>query len=129
MCDVFFSTSVTAGRLLHSSIIHQHTSCAHSSTCSRLRLRDRGVPFQPSFLCACLPELRTTANCKDQAFWPCRFGDNEMAKKLGAKFYCGAPLVGTSGQRLGTLSFVDDKPRKFPAEQLTIFGNMCAFYM
>ena len=49
-----------------------------------------------------------------------------MAQALGVRFHCGAPLVSSSGQRLGTLCFLDSKPRSFPAEQLLMLANLCA---
>lgn len=55
-----------------------------------------------------------------------RFRDNEVAAKMGIKFYCGSPVVGSSGHRLGTLCFTDGKPRKFKAEELVILANLCA---
>ena len=53
-----------------------------------------------------------------------RFTDNEVANTLGVRFYCGAPLLGSGGARLGTLCFVDSKPRQFAAEQLLILANL-----
>jgi hypothetical protein len=36
-------------------------------------------------------------------FIRCRFHDNKYVQEIGVRFYCGAPLVSSSGHRLGTL--------------------------
>jgi hypothetical protein len=33
----------------------------------------------------------------------CSFHDNKYVQEIGVRFYCGAPLVSSSGHRLGTL--------------------------
>lgn len=53
-----------------------------------------------------------------------RFADNQVAQSLGIKFYCGSPILGGNRHRLGTLCFVDSKPRNFGAEQLMILANL-----
>ena len=49
-----------------------------------------------------------------------------MVTEHGVRFYCGTPLMGSSGHRLGSLSFVDDKPRKMEAHNCLILSNLCA---
>ena len=48
-----------------------------------------------------------------------------MVLEHGVRFYCGTPLIGSNGHRLGTLCFVDSKPRKMEAHQCMILNNMC----
>lgn len=41
-----------------------------------------------------------------------RFADNPLVTgELGIRFYCGAPLIASNGQRLGSLCLIDQKPR------------------
>ena len=49
-----------------------------------------------------------------------------MVIEHGVRFYCGTPLVGSNGHRLGTLCFVDSKPRKMEAHNCLILSNLCA---
>ena len=49
-----------------------------------------------------------------------------MVLEHGVRFYCGTPLIGSNGHRLGTLCFVDSKPRKMEAHNCMILNNMCA---
>ena len=49
-----------------------------------------------------------------------------MVVEHGVRFYCGTPLIGSNGHRLGTLCFVDDKPRTMEAHQCMILANLCA---
>lgn len=48
-----------------------------------------------------------------------------MVVEHGVRFYCGTPLIGANGHRLGTLCFVDDKPRKMEAHECMILANLC----
>ncbi|WIA44433.1 hypothetical protein OEZ86_007193 [Tetradesmus obliquus] len=52
-----------------------------------------------------------------------RFHDNKYVQELGVRFYCGAPLVSSSGHRLGTLCFADSQPRVFDTSSLQILVN------
>lgn len=52
-----------------------------------------------------------------------------MVTEHGVRFYCGTPLIGSSGHRLGSLSFVDDKPRKMEAHNCLILSNLCALLL
>lgn len=52
-----------------------------------------------------------------------RTRDNEAAKALGVKFYVGAPLVASNGHRIGSICFVDSKPRKLDAYHCQILNN------
>ena len=54
-----------------------------------------------------------------------RFKDIPMVTEHGVRFYCGTPLMGSTGHRLGTLCFVDDKPRKMEAHNCIILSNLC----
>jgi GAF domain-containing protein len=40
------------------------------------------------------------------------------------RFYCGSPLVSSSGHRLGTLCFADSSPRVFDAASMQILVNL-----
>jgi len=54
-----------------------------------------------------------------------RFADNPLV--TGApfiRFYAGAPLHARSGERVGTLCMIDNKPRHFSAEQLTVLRDL-----
>mmetsp|Transcript_23522 Transcript_23522/g.51619 ORF Transcript_23522/g.51619 Transcript_23522/m.51619 type:complete len:903 (+) Transcript_23522:219-2927(+) len=56
-----------------------------------------------------------------------RFADNVMVSSPdgpGVRFYCGTPLVASNGHRLGTLCFIDTKPREFDACQAAILNNL-----
>ena len=54
-----------------------------------------------------------------------RFINNKyVAGKPGIRFYAGAPLVGSTGQRYGTLCCIDFKPRRFTADQYML---LCHF--
>jgi hypothetical protein len=52
-----------------------------------------------------------------------RFADNLGARGLGVKFYVGSPLVASNGHRLGSICFVDNKPRKMDAYHCQILNN------
>jgi hypothetical protein len=55
----------------------------------------------------------------------CRFHDNYLVQdgpKL--RFYCGTPLIGSNGHRLGTLCFCDSDPRRMDAQNCVILQNM-----
>lgn len=54
----------------------------------------------------------------------CRFAENPMV--IGApfiRFYAGAPLVLSSGDRVGTVCIVDDRPRELEAQSLNVLIN------
>eukprot|EP00439_Symbiodinium_sp_Y106_P036463 s903_g4.t1 len=54
---------------------------------------------------------------------------NNMTKELGPphfRFYAGAPLVGSRGERYGTLCVADFVPRSFKAEQYALLCNFAA---
>jgi GAF domain-containing protein len=53
----------------------------------------------------------------------CSFHDNKYVQEIGVRFYCGAPLVSSSGHRLGTLCFADSEPRVFDTSSLQILVN------
>eukprot|EP00798_Chlamydomonas_sp_ICE-L_P002176 gene2176-12166_t len=53
-----------------------------------------------------------------------RFRDNlKVTKSPNLRFYCGAPLIASNGHRLGTLCFVDTKPRVMDAASCMIMNN------
>ena len=54
-----------------------------------------------------------------------RFHDNNfVVNEPHVRFYCGTPLVGSNGHRLGTLCFTDESPRKMDAQNCMILSNM-----
>jgi GAF domain-containing protein len=52
-----------------------------------------------------------------------RFCNSPVAKQYGVRFYVGAPLVSSSGHRLGTLCFADSEPRVFDDASLKLLCN------
>ncbi len=54
-----------------------------------------------------------------------RFADNPLV--MGGpkiRFYAGAPLHAPDGQRIGTLCIIDDKPRTFSQDELTVLRDL-----
>ena len=48
-----------------------------------------------------------------------RFRDNELwQRKVGIRFYAGAPLISPDGQALGTVAVLDRKPRRLDRHQV-----------
>jgi GAF domain-containing protein len=52
-----------------------------------------------------------------------RFCQSPVAQQYGVRFYVGAPLVSSSGHRIGTLCFADSKPRVFDDASLKLLCN------
>jgi GAF domain-containing protein len=52
-----------------------------------------------------------------------RFCHSPVAKQYGVRFYVGAPLVSSTGHRLGTLCFADSQPRVFDDASLKLLCN------
>ncbi|MGZ5253218.1 MAG: GAF domain-containing sensor histidine kinase [Flavitalea sp.] len=55
-----------------------------------------------------------------------RFKDNPAATDLNVRFYAGVPIVSESGFHLGAVCVIDDKPKEFTVEEvsvLTILSN------
>ncbi len=54
-----------------------------------------------------------------------RFVDNPLvAGGPNIRFYAGAPLHAPDGERIGTLCIIDDKPRIFSPEELTVLRDL-----
>ncbi|KAF6255541.1 GAF domain-like protein [Scenedesmus sp. NREL 46B-D3] len=53
-----------------------------------------------------------------------RFADNVHVQSGAIRFYCGAPLVSSTGHRLGTLALVDAVPRTFDTSCLQALANI-----
>lgn len=69
------------------------------------------------------PEILITEDASKDA----RLAHNPyVAGEPFIKFYAGAPLVGSRGERYGTLCIVDLKQRAFPAESYALLNNFAA---
>ena len=54
----------------------------------------------------------------------CRFADNPLVtSEPHIRFYAGAPLVSSTGHRLGSLCIIDRKPRTLDAESCNVLCN------
>ena len=54
----------------------------------------------------------------------CRFAENPLVLNAPfIRFYAGAPLVTSTGQRVGTVCIVDDRPRELEAQSLNVLVN------
>lgn len=54
-----------------------------------------------------------------------RFSDNPLVTDgPEIRFYAGAPLRAPDGQRVGTLCIIDDKPRIFSADELSVLRDL-----
>jgi serine/threonine protein kinase len=66
------------------------------------------------------PEVMVVEDTREDA----RFSQRDWAQgEQGFRFYAGAPLVGASGRRYGTLCVVDHRPRRFPPALLQTLVN------
>lgn len=54
-----------------------------------------------------------------------RFADNPLVTEPPhARFYAGAPLRAPNGQRVGTLCIIDNEPREFSPEELSVLRDL-----
>ncbi|KAK9820570.1 hypothetical protein WJX72_011761 [[Myrmecia] bisecta] len=82
-------------------------------------------PWRWSFCAWTLAPKHGQCLVVEDALEDSRFADNQFV--LGephVRAYIGTPLIASDGHRLGTLCFVDQKPRKMDAEQCQILNNM-----
>lgn len=53
-----------------------------------------------------------------------RFAENPLVLNApNIRFYAGAPLVTSTGDRVGTVCIVDDRPRELEAQSLNVLIN------
>lgn len=86
-----------------------------------VRETDRRSSFCAWTLLPQYPEVLVVENALEDV----RFRNNPLV--LGfphIRFYCGSPLVGTNGTRLGSLCIIDSKSRQFDAESCILLANM-----
>ena len=50
--------------------------------------------------------------------------DNEAIRDMNVIAYAGIPLIGSDGQALGTLCVIDDKPRRWRAEETSLLQEI-----
>lgn len=56
-----------------------------------------------------------------------RFADNPLVvEQPGIRFYAGAPLIASSGLRLGSLCVIDRRPRGVSSEQIRQLGRLAS---
>lgn len=54
-----------------------------------------------------------------------RFADNPLVTgELNLRFYAGAPLHSPSGERIGTLCLIDQQPRQFSPDELSVLRDL-----
>lgn len=57
--------------------------------------------------------------------FPCRFAENPLVQNEPfIRFYAGAPLITSTGHRLGSLCIIDRKPRELLAESCNVLINL-----
>jgi serine phosphatase RsbU (regulator of sigma subunit) len=49
-----------------------------------------------------------------------RFANNPFLKKMGIRFYAGAPLTTRNGHAIGSVCVIDNKPRKISAREVAL---------
>ncbi|GFR40361.1 hypothetical protein Agub_g908 [Astrephomene gubernaculifera] len=83
-------------------------------------------PYRWSFCAYTLTKQRPQTLLIPDATKDVRFAENPFVQGAPhVRFYCGAPLVSSSGHILGTLCFADSAPRPgFDAGQCTLINNM-----
>eukprot|EP00879_Flechtneria_rotunda_P001352 GHRR01001502.1.p1 GENE.GHRR01001502.1~~GHRR01001502.1.p1 ORF type:complete len:1180 (+),score=462.14 GHRR01001502.1:255-3794(+) len=85
--------------------------------------KEGDFPWRWSFCGWTMASEQHTVMVINDALQDARFADNKYVQEIGVRFYCGSPLVSSSGHRLGTLCFADTKPRVFDAGSLQIMCN------
>tara|TARA_R110002096_G_scaffold400978_1_gene597721 strand:- start:451 stop:1020 length:570 start_codon:yes stop_codon:yes gene_type:complete len=56
-----------------------------------------------------------------------RFKDNPLVtNEPHIRFYCGMPITTGSGEQIGTLCVIDQKPREFGSNEIEIMNNLAA---
>ena len=61
---------------------------------------------------------------------PCRFAENPLVlNEPFIRFYAGAPLITSTGHRLGSLCIIDRKPRELEAESCNVLINFAEVVM
>ncbi|EFJ41094.1 hypothetical protein VOLCADRAFT_98978 [Volvox carteri f. nagariensis] len=83
-------------------------------------------PYRWSFCAYTLTKHRPQTLVVPDATKDVRFADNPFVRGAPhVRFYCGAPLVSTSGHILGTVCFADDKPRSdFDVSHCYVMNNL-----
>lgn len=114
MCQVF-STSAALMALVDSDRIYIRNAQG---------FQQGDFPWRLSFCAWSLAPPGPETLIVEDALLDARFKDNKMVVEHGVRFYCGTPLMGSNGHRLGTLCFVDDKPRKMEAHECIILSNL-----
>ncbi|KAL6763903.1 mixed lineage protein kinase [Haematococcus lacustris] len=89
-------------------------------------LFDRGdVPWRQSFCAWTMASQQNQVMVINDAQKDARFADNPFVQgSPGVRHYVGAPLVAANGHRLGSLCYIDTKPRELDPGQALILGNM-----
>lgn len=110
-----FQTPVSAITLIREDAIYMH-SRAGQWACT--------APRKGSFCDFVLDGACARMVIVEDALADDRFKVNRfVAGPPHVRFYAGAPLVGRSGERYGTLCVIDFVPRKFTSEQYQIVAN------
>jgi phosphoribosyl 1,2-cyclic phosphodiesterase/CheY-like chemotaxis protein len=86
-------------------------------------LSSKETPREVAF-CAHVVVLRKPLIIPDALLDP-RFAENPLVTiDPRVRFYAGFPLILPDGSCIGTLCFVDTRPRQFPAESLVAFADL-----
>lgn len=110
-----FQTPLSAVTLIGDDVIHFHSRAGEWAS---------QAPRKGSF-CDCVLERRCPRMLiVEDALEDARFANNRyVTGPPNIRFYCGAPLVGSTGHRYGTLCLVDFVPRRFTAEQYLLLSH------
>lgn len=95
---------------------------------SRVGLEAREIPRSGSFCSSGIEDTKLfqVPNARNDP----RFADNALVTgPLGIRFYCGVPLLGANGHRLGMLCVLDQRPRRLSDIQCNALTQLASVVM